>query len=99
MTRQQAAFVLLAACLVPSALEAELTEQEQRGRQIYKQGTSASGAEIVALLGEARTEVPASVLPCGACHGAGGSGPLPAPSRTDGRGRPRLFGRPSKVGI
>ena len=41
------AIALLVACL-PAAAFAELTEQESRGRQIYQQGTSGTGAEIVA---------------------------------------------------
>ena len=72
---------LLVACL-PAVAFAELTEQESRGRQIYQQGTSATGAEIVALVGDARTEVPASILPCGGCHGAGGHG-APGQPRSD----------------
>ncbi|MFQ5719445.1 MAG: ABC transporter substrate-binding protein [Acidobacteriota bacterium] len=45
-----------------------------RGRQIYGQGTSPSGGSITALMGAARVEVPATVLPCANCHGEDGKG-------------------------
>lgn len=72
------AFSMLAVLLLPAAAFAsELTDQERRGREIYLRGTSATGADVVALIGAARTEVSAAILPCGGCHGA------------DGRGRPQ----------
>jgi ABC-type branched-subunit amino acid transport system substrate-binding protein len=64
---------------------AELTPQEQRGRQIYRDGTSPSGGEIVALLGDAQIEVPAASVPCAGCHGR------------DGRGRPEGGVSPSDL--
>jgi ABC-type branched-subunit amino acid transport system substrate-binding protein len=51
-----------------------LTDQERRGRQIYRQGTTQSGEPIVAALGEASLEVPANVMPCASCHGMFGKG-------------------------
>jgi ABC-type branched-subunit amino acid transport system substrate-binding protein len=51
-----------------------LTPEEKRGKQIYLRGTSASGREIKAYLGEASLEVPASTLTCAGCHGADGQG-------------------------
>lgn len=50
----------------------------ERGRQIYVDGTSPSGGEIVAVLGtgEAEVEVEGMAVPCSGCHGR------------DGRGRP-----------
>lgn len=64
---------------------AELTPQEQRGRQIYLEGTSPSGGEIVAVLGDAQVEVPAASVPCSSCHGR------------DGRGRPEGGVSPSDL--
>jgi ABC-type branched-subunit amino acid transport system substrate-binding protein len=60
------------AALKPGALKPD----EARGKQIYTLGTSASGIEIKAVLGEegAGTEVAASALPCAGCHGAAGQG-------------------------
>ena len=76
-------FVLLAPVLLDGA--AELTPGEQRGRQIYLEGTSPSGGEIVAVLGDAQIEIPASSVPCASCHGR------------DGRGRPEGGVSPSDL--
>jgi ABC-type branched-subunit amino acid transport system substrate-binding protein len=51
-----------------------LTPQEKRGKEIYLRGTSASGREIMAYLGEASLEVPASTMTCAGCHGFDGQG-------------------------
>ncbi|HEY6187249.1 MAG TPA: ABC transporter substrate-binding protein [Pyrinomonadaceae bacterium] len=51
-----------------------LSPQEKRGKQIYTQGTSASGKEILAYLGESSLEVPGSAMPCANCHGLDGEG-------------------------
>ncbi|MDQ1558323.1 MAG: hypothetical protein QOD32_1383 [Pyrinomonadaceae bacterium] len=59
---------------VASAAVVALTPEEKRGKQIYLRGTSASGREITAYLGEASLEVPASSLTCAGCHGADGQG-------------------------
>lgn len=48
------------------------SEAERRGKQIYVSGTSDSGVPVTAML--SGTAVPASVLPCGSCHGPGGRG-------------------------
>lgn len=49
-----------------------LSEAEYRGKRIFLEGKTESGKPIVALL--SGVEVPASVLPCGSCHGSGGRG-------------------------
>jgi ABC-type branched-subunit amino acid transport system substrate-binding protein len=54
--------------------QAILTPQERRGKQIYVQGTSTSGREILAYLGDASLEVPGSAMSCANCHGLGGEG-------------------------
>ncbi len=54
----------------------------QRGQQIYLQGTSARGADIVAIMGTGGVEVPAATLPCVNC---------------DGRGRPEGGVTPSNI--
>ena len=51
-----------------------LTPQERRGKQIYLRGTSSSGREILAYLGEASLEVPGSAMACANCHGLNGEG-------------------------
>jgi ABC-type branched-subunit amino acid transport system substrate-binding protein len=61
--------------LLPVRLAAgPLTVQEQRGRQIFLEGTSPSGGEVVAVMGEEAIEVPASSVPCASCHGRDGKG-------------------------
>lgn len=49
-----------------------LTEQEQRGKQIYLKGEGAGG-EIIAQLGT-DIELPATSFPCANCHGLRGEG-------------------------
>lgn len=48
----------------------------ERGRKIYVEGASPSGAALTALLADSSVEVPATSVPCAGCHGR------------DGRGRP-----------
>jgi ABC-type branched-subunit amino acid transport system substrate-binding protein len=48
--------------------------RERRGKQIYMQGTSQSGKEILAYLGESSLEVSGSAMPCANCHGLNGQG-------------------------
>src|SRR4029077_15243154 len=84
-----------------------LTPDEARGKQIYTLGTSASGVEIKAVLGEegAGTEVAASALPCSGCHGAAGQGgkegggrPPPPPRAAPGPHSPRGAAAPPRTG-
>lgn len=53
---------------------AELTLQEARGKQIYREGTSAVGGDIRAIIGRGSVSVPGSVVPCANCHGEDGLG-------------------------
>jgi ABC-type branched-subunit amino acid transport system substrate-binding protein len=71
--------LLIAVCLSNGAsataiLQEPLSPQEQRGKQIYAHGTSASGKEILAYVGESSLEVPASAMACANCHGLDGQG-------------------------
>jgi ABC-type branched-subunit amino acid transport system substrate-binding protein len=68
------ALLLLLAAAPPGVWSGELAPAEVRGKQIYTQGTSASGVEIKAALGDDGNEVPASALPCAGCHGLDGHG-------------------------
>lgn len=63
-----------------------LTELEKRGKLVYTAGESASGAPITAVVSRGATPIPASILPCGGCHG------------DDGAGRPEGGVVPSDVG-
>ena len=67
------------------AAQDTLELRQSRGRQIYTQGTSRSGKDIHAYLGDASIEVPASTIPCAGCHGL------------DGRGKPEGGVNPSNV--
>lgn len=51
-----------------------LAGAESRGKQIYVLGTSASGKDMFAYVGEGSIEVPASALACANCHGLDGQG-------------------------
>ena len=62
-----------------------LALRQSRGRQIYVQGTSQSGKDVFAYIGDASLEVPASTIPCAGCHGF------------DGRGKPEGGVNPSNV--
>ncbi len=62
-----------------------LTAAEARGKRLYLTGESASGGEVLALMGQAGIEVPATALPCASCHGR------------DGRGRPEGGVEPSDL--
>ena len=57
-----------------AASQDSLAQRQSRGRQIYIQGTSPSGKEILAYLGDASLEVPGSTTPCAGCHGLNGGG-------------------------
>jgi ABC-type branched-subunit amino acid transport system substrate-binding protein len=68
-----------------AAAQDSLALKQSRGRQIYLQGTSQSGKDVLAYVGDASLEVPASTIPCAGCHGL------------DGRGKPEGGVNPSNV--
>jgi ABC-type branched-subunit amino acid transport system substrate-binding protein len=76
LTRAALLAALCAAGGITAAADAgTLTESEHRGRRIYLQGESASGRAIAAVIGQGETtEIPASALACGSCHGPEGRG-------------------------
>jgi ABC-type branched-subunit amino acid transport system substrate-binding protein len=57
-----------------SAAQDSLEVRQSRGRQIYIQGTSRSGKDILAYIGDGSLEVPGSSMPCASCHGLDGRG-------------------------
>jgi ABC-type branched-subunit amino acid transport system substrate-binding protein len=57
-----------------SAGQESLAQRERRGKQIYVRGTTVSGKEILAYLGDSSIEVPGSAMPCANCHGLNGQG-------------------------
>jgi ABC-type branched-subunit amino acid transport system substrate-binding protein len=68
-----------------SPVSDQLTARESRGKQIYLRGTSPSGKEIRAYVGESPLEVPGSAMACANCHGL------------DGRGKPEGGVTPSNL--
>lgn len=65
-------FLLL--CVSTVAGQDSLAVRQSRGRQIYIQGTSRSGKDILAYIGDASLEVPGSTMACVSCHGLDGRG-------------------------
>ncbi|MDD2145632.1 ABC transporter substrate-binding protein [Pseudomonas putida] len=57
-----------------SALALGLTDHEQAGKRLYREGVSSSDAQLQARVGASDITVPASVLPCASCHGNDGRG-------------------------
>jgi ABC-type branched-subunit amino acid transport system substrate-binding protein len=67
--------VAVAAVIIgPVSLATELSEAQQRGKQIYFEGTSPRGAEITAVVGDEAALLPGSTMPCSSCHGSDGLG-------------------------
>lgn len=67
--------VLVFCALAPTAQSFQkqlLTDSERRGKEIYLRGTSPSGREIMARIGE--LDLPASSFACSGCHGIRGEG-------------------------
>ena len=56
------------------AAQGGLSDQQKRGKQIYVRGTSSSGKEIFAYVGESSLEVPGRAMPCANCHALDGLG-------------------------
>jgi ABC-type branched-subunit amino acid transport system substrate-binding protein len=65
---------LIAVCFAPAAAQSSLTPQESRGKAIYLSGTSKSGKDILAYIGDDALEVPGSTMACANCHGLRGQG-------------------------
>ncbi|MDD0974748.1 ABC transporter substrate-binding protein [Pseudomonas fontis] len=74
MNLWRSGLLLLALSLGNPALALDLSPQELAGKRLYREGVSAAGAEVVARVGAADMQVPASVTPCASCHGADGQG-------------------------
>jgi len=66
--------IAVVALLASTPSAAELSDAEVRGKQIYFEGTSPGGDEIIAVVGDEAALLPASAMPCSSCHGADGLG-------------------------
>ena len=69
-----AAALTLAGPAAVAAPSDGLTETELRGHQLYREGTSAHGHEVIAKVGAEAVVLPASAVPCASCHGPDGRG-------------------------
>jgi ABC-type branched-subunit amino acid transport system substrate-binding protein len=67
-----AVFTFAATSLAASA--EELSEAQQRGKQIYFEGASPRGTEITAVVGDEAALLPGGAMPCSSCHGSDGLG-------------------------
>ncbi|HEY6329322.1 MAG TPA: ABC transporter substrate-binding protein [Blastocatellia bacterium] len=67
-------FVAGFAGIVTRRASGPISPSEARGKQIYLHGTSPSGKEILAYIGESSVEVSGSAMPCANCHGVDGQG-------------------------
>ncbi len=72
--RLASACLWLALALCTPALALDLSEHEQAGKRLYREGVSSSDAQLQARVGASDISVPASVLPCASCHGNDGRG-------------------------
>jgi ABC-type branched-subunit amino acid transport system substrate-binding protein len=68
-----------------ASMQDPLTPPEGRGKQIYTLGTSPTGNDIFAYIGESSLEMPGSAMACANCHGL------------DGQGKPEGGARPSNL--
>jgi hypothetical protein len=70
------AALLLGLLALPAAAAkaGDLPDQEQRGREVYVEGTSPSGTLLFGRLGRSGVRLPASAIPCVGCHGPDGRG-------------------------
>lgn len=57
-----------------ASAQTPLTPPESRGKEIYLLGTSKSGKDILAYIGDSSLEVPGSSMACANCHGMAGHG-------------------------
>jgi ABC-type branched-subunit amino acid transport system substrate-binding protein len=66
--------VLLMLAISTPAVADLLTPEQQRGKQIYLNGSSSSGRAVTALIGKVAIETPSAAAPCASCHGDDGLG-------------------------
>jgi cytochrome c553 len=80
-----ARLALLVTLFAAIAAGDEPARQAKRGEHLFRTGESHAGRKVTALLGNDNLEVPATVAPCGSCHGP------------DGRGVPDAAIRPANI--
>ena len=65
---------ILCLFVAQTAAQESVAQKQNRGRQIYRQGTTGSGKDVLAYIGDTSLEVPGSTMPCAGCHGLDGRG-------------------------
>ncbi|HEX9985233.1 MAG TPA: cytochrome c [Thermoanaerobaculia bacterium] len=80
-----ARLALLVTLFAAIAAGDEPAARQRRGEHLFRTGEPLSGRKVTALLGGDDLEVPATVVPCGSCHGP------------DGRGLPDAAIRPANI--
>src|SRR6476620_3358040 len=65
-------WICIAGMFSPFLLPAQTPSPIGAGQLIYSKGESPSGSPLSAVLGD--TVVPATLMPCGSCHGSDGKG-------------------------
>jgi len=78
-------FTVLSSLFLLPLAAGSLTPGEQKGKQIYFQGTSPGGGLIQAYIGHNRIPLPGTAATCASCHGP------------DGRGRPEAGVIPADI--
>ena len=76
---------LAAGGLLTSAWAGDFTPEEQRGKQLYREGVGADGTSPMATIGQGSVTLSATKVPCASCHGP------------DGLGRPEAGVIPSNI--
>jgi len=66
--------LVIQAAAMPQAAAQTLTPAEQRGKQIFLEGTSTGSNKVSAYVGAGAVLLPASAVPCAGCHGIDGLG-------------------------
>lgn len=64
-----AAIGLAVGGLLTSAWAGDFTPEEQRGKQLYREGVAADGTSPLATIGQGSLTLPAMRVPCASCHG------------------------------
>ena len=80
-----AAIGLAVGGLLTSARAGDFTPEEQRGKQLYREGVGADGSSPMTTIGQGSVSLSATKVPCVSCHGS------------DGLGRPEAGVIPSNI--
>ena len=74
LRRTAVSALVIAGLAASTTVAADEDGAAARGKQIYFEGTSQRGTEIVAVVGDESVSLPASAVTCAGCHGSDGLG-------------------------